>query len=188
MPLPPLQLTIRVTAAATLLALAAMALPPLEARVKAGCLYNFAKFVEWPAGTFRTAKEPLVIGIVGEDPLVPVLAELVAGVRVGGRSVQVRRCRAGADAPRCQILFIGRNQPEPLPALLAAVRGMPVLTVSEAAGFVQAGGMIQLTRQDGRLRFVIQAGVAGQARLKISSQLLKLASSVLHEEPGKTAN
>jgi len=36
--------------------------------VKAGFLFNFAKYVEWPADAFDKPDSPISIGIVGADP------------------------------------------------------------------------------------------------------------------------
>src|SRR5262249_24763694 len=36
--------------------------------LKAGFLYNFAKYVEWPPDAFATPDAPISIGVVGTDP------------------------------------------------------------------------------------------------------------------------
>jgi hypothetical protein len=52
------------------------------------------------------------------------------------------------------------------------------LTVSDIGGFAQAGGMIGLVEADQRIRFDINLATTHQANLKLSSQLLKLATIV----------
>src|SRR2546430_10467223 len=39
-----------------------------EYLIKAGFIYNFAKFVEWPSAAFAQPDSPIVIGILGTDP------------------------------------------------------------------------------------------------------------------------
>jgi len=64
---------------------------PTEFEVKAAFLYNFARFVEWPAETGHDPGTPFVIAILGHDPFGAVLDETVAGKTVGGRPIEVRR-------------------------------------------------------------------------------------------------
>jgi hypothetical protein len=40
-----------------------------EYLIKAGFIYNFAKFVEWPSATFSQPDSPIVIGVLGRIPL-----------------------------------------------------------------------------------------------------------------------
>jgi hypothetical protein len=40
-----------------------------EYRVKALFIYNFAKFVEWPPGTFADPRDPFVMCLAGLGPL-----------------------------------------------------------------------------------------------------------------------
>ena len=54
-----------------------------------------------------------------------------------------------------------------------------VLTISDQAGFVQAGGMIGLRVEDNRVRFDVNLLAAQRAGLTMSSQMLKLAGQVL---------
>ena len=58
--------------------------------------------------------------------------------------------------------------------------GCSVLTVSDIDGFADAGGMIQLVREGGRVRFEVNLDSVRGADLTMSSKLLRLAS-VVHE-------
>src|SRR2546421_6062282 len=44
-----------------------------EYLIKAGFIYNFAKFVEWPSAAFAQPDSPIVIGILGTDPFGPLI-------------------------------------------------------------------------------------------------------------------
>jgi hypothetical protein len=56
--------------------------------------------------------------------------------------------------------------------------GGTVLTIGETDRFAQAGGMIRLIIDEGRVRFDVNIVSAERAGLKVSSQLLKLARKV----------
>lgn len=142
----------------------------LEYQVKAAFLFNFLKFVEWPASA---GDSPWVIGILGHDPFNGVLDETIRGKTVNGRPIQVRRYARVSDIKECNILFIGRTDYERL--------GTPVrpglLTVGEAPGFLQSGGIVNFYLQDNRVRFEIRAAAAHASAIQVSSQLLKLGGA-----------
>ena len=56
--------------------------------------------------------------------------------------------------------------------------GVPVLTVGESTQFLDLGGIINFVFQDTQLRFEINQDAAEQAKLVISSKLMRLAKSV----------
>jgi len=41
---------------------------PTEYQIKAAFIFNFAKFVEWPAAAFPKTSSPIVVGVLGENP------------------------------------------------------------------------------------------------------------------------
>lgn len=149
-----------------------------EYEVKAAYLYNFGKFVDWPEQAFADPRAPMTIGVLGEDPFGPALDELVRGRTLHDRPVTVRRLRDAGDAAGCHILFIAVADSAPLEAILARLRGRPVLTVGDSGGFLLRGGIVGLRLEAERVRFDIDLDAADRAGLRINSQLLKLAGAV----------
>ena len=151
-----------------------------EEGVKAAFLYNFTKFVEWPASAFEE-RGSLRLCVLGEDPFGKSLRAVVEGEQVQGRPITLLRIDSLDNPGSCHILFLGRSEAERLPAVLAAVRGAPVLTVSETPGSLDKGAGINFVLRDGKVRFEInQTAVEGHG-LKMSSKLLRLAIRVLPE-------
>ena len=150
-----------------------------EYELKAAYLYNFAKFVEWPAGTFSDDNAPMIVGVVGEDPFRGSL-DSVVGKSANGRQVVIKRLKATEDLKSCHVLFISSSEKKRLPLIVASIDGASVLTVGEMEGFTSNGGMIRLTMEDNKVRFEINAGTARRARLRISSKLLSLAKGVIN--------
>ena len=62
-----------------------------EYQIKAAFVYNFTKFVEWPATRFAETDSPIVIGVLGENPFGGELDKMVQGRKVHGRAIVVRR-------------------------------------------------------------------------------------------------
>jgi hypothetical protein len=147
---------------------------PSEYQVKAACIYNFTKFVQWPQEAFPESSSPFIIGVIGDDPFNGELQRAVQNKDVGGRTFVVRHIRNAEEAKSCQILFVSRSVRKSMGDILATVSNLPVLTVSETDRFVQAGGTINFVIEQNKVRFEINAEAAKKAGLKISSKLLNL--------------
>jgi hypothetical protein len=156
--------------------LAQEALP--EYQVKAAYLYNFLKFVEWPESAFPDPLAPIVIGISGNDPFGNSLPQVIIGKTVQGRDLVIHKYHSGEDMHGAHILFISPSEKKRLPQILSSLSGSSVLTVSDAAGFLDAGGMIQFLPENDRVRFAINVDASSRAKLKMSSKLLSLAKVV----------
>jgi hypothetical protein len=167
-------------------ALLALALAPVlaagqssEHDVKAAFLYHFAQYVEWPETAFETSSSPFILGVVvGGDEFLPAISSAVADKSVVGRRIVVRVVRAPAEARDCHMVFVTSSQASRLPAVLAELGALPVLTVSDMPGFASAGGAIGFVLEDGKVGFQINPGAARRAGLRISSKLLRLAEIV----------
>jgi hypothetical protein len=148
-----------------------------EYQVKAAFLLNFGKFVEWPDAAFSDDGR-LHICVLGEDPFGETLDATLKGRTVGNRQVTPRRIGGPAAADSCQIVFVSRSERDHVRAILQALSGDPVLLVGEVDRFAREGGMINFIEVDQKIRFEINEVAAREAGLKISSQLLKLATIV----------
>jgi hypothetical protein len=155
---------------------------PTEYQVKAAYLFNFLKFVEWPGDPIANTNGHWVIGIVGDDPFGDDLTQIVSGKTVQGHELLVRRFQSGEDLRACHVLFISASEKKHLSPMLAALSGSSVLTVGDMDHFIESGGMIQFVMEEKRVRFAIDVGAAGRARLKVSSKLLSLARTVTGAE------
>ena len=147
-----------------------------EYEVKAAFLFNFAKFVEWPEASLP-ADGTFVIGLIGADPFRRSLDEL-DGKQAIGRRIVVRRGARLEEVWPCQILFISASEEERLATLLQAMTGRPVLTVGDTDGWAERGVLVNFKTRERRVRFEINLERAELAGLKLSSQLLKLATLV----------
>jgi hypothetical protein len=151
---------------------------PTEYEVKAAFLYNFTRFVEWPPEGLRDPGAPFVIAIVGHDPFGAALDETVAGKTAGGRPIEVRRVPRVEEARGAQIVFVSSSERSNIAAILKELDRPGILTVGDTDGFAMRGGAINFTMQARKVRFEINPAVTEQAGLKVSSQLLKLATLV----------
>lgn len=78
----------------------------------------------------------------------------------------------------CQILFDAGSPEQSIAAGLQAVRGTPVLTVTDSEDNGGPKGIINFVIADGHVRFEINVATASSNGLAISSKLLSLAVAV----------
>lgn len=148
--------------------------PADEYHVKAIFLYNFARFVEWPADSPPAA---MCIGIIGDDPFGGELQQVVSGKTVNGHGFTVKRLKP-ETARACQIVFVATSERKRFKVVLDLLKGAEVLTVGESSGFCESGGVINFEVVDSKVRFEVNLGAAERARLKLSSKLIGLARIV----------
>jgi hypothetical protein len=176
---PPLTIA-RVTAAVMIVAtlvMPARAATVSEYDVKAAYLYNFTQFVTWPMAAFADPAASLRICIAGENPFGATLTNTVRNETAAGHPVEIATLGPGQSIAGCHIVFVtssNRNQE----AVLAAAKTSPVLTVGDAPGFLEAGGIVRFVVLDGRVRFDVNARQAAAVGLALSSRLLQVARQV----------
>jgi len=151
-----------------------------EYTVKAAYLFNFVKFVQWPASTFDSETSPIIIGVLGDDPFGDDLDSTIKGRIVNGHSIQFKRFGAfdevqASQLKKCHILFIAYSEKDNIKEILKAIGGSNVLTVSEIDKFTLLGGMILFDQEGQRITLAINVEAAQKAKLTISSKLLQVA-------------
>jgi hypothetical protein len=154
---------------------AAPVAPPNEYALKSVFLYNFCHFIDWPESSFTSPNEPLIIGIVGDDPFGSLLKEAVEGETYHNRPIVIEHYHGPRDIKHCHLLFVGRTEASRVDAILAAVNSKSVVTVGETEDFLDHGGMIALPADKNRVRLRIRPATMRAANLSVSSKLLRVA-------------
>ena len=146
-----------------------------EAQVKAAFLLNFVRFAEWPSTPDDAS---LVICIVGDEAVAAALADTLAHPTPNGERVQVWRVSSEPSSRSCHVMYVAASEIRHFAPILDAVRGRPILTVSDANRFAKSGGMIELFVDAGHMRFAVNVDAVQQAHVHLGSRLLGLAKIV----------
>lgn len=149
-----------------------------EYQLKAGFLYNFARFIEWPTNAFSNEDSPIVIGVFGNDPFASDLDEIVRDEKVNNHPLVVQRYQQIEDIKICHILFVSQSEVKRFDRILGSLKNRSVLTVGDTDGFAKRGGVIRLVTKNNKIRFRINLEAAKAANLTISSKLLRSAEIV----------
>jgi hypothetical protein len=147
-----------------------------EYRLKAAFMYQFPQFVEWPSAALQESRN-VQFCVVEPNPFGSELQHLIQGESLNGRPLAVKEIFGADELAGCHVLFVSTRSGD-ASGVLKSTAGRPVLTIGEADGFLDGGGIIAMKIVDGKVRFEIHAANAQKAGLRISSQLLSLASAV----------
>jgi hypothetical protein len=154
-----------------------------EYRIKAAFICKFASYVEWPAQAFARPDSPIVIGVVAPDAVVDELARTAAGLSADGRPLVVRNLRRGEGLTSANLVYIASSEESRLAETLAALKGRPVLVVTESSQALGLGSMINFVVVDDKVRFDIAPHAADASHLRISTRLLGVARSLIGRAP-----
>ncbi len=147
-----------------------------EGEIKAAFIYNFIKFVEWPAPMFSRADQRIVIGVLGQDGVTKAL-EKVSGKIAHGRTINVKHAIDPTELEKFHVLYIGQSEKDRVKSLIKEIP-KHVLTISDIQSFASSGGMINFSTAEKKISFVINLDAVERAGLKFSSHVLRLARIV----------
>jgi hypothetical protein len=153
---------------------------PTEYQVKAAYLYNFAKFVEWPAATFSGPSAPVIFGILGVDPFGKNIDALM-GKTINGRNILVRRYHSLAEIQKCHVLFISASEHWHLGLILKSLSHSGMLLVSDMDSFASHGGMIGFIVTGRTIGFEVNVDAVTRAGITLHSRLMSMAV-IVHDD------
>lgn len=148
-----------------------------DAEVRLGFLANFARFTEWPESRLPAGAPLRMCLAPGDANMVSQLVELTR-LPIQGHPVQARLAPRPDNVKDCHLLYLPTELHGSLTPWLAAAHHAKALSISDAADFIAAGGMIELALSGGHYRFDVNLVAVRQADLHMSAQVLKLARMV----------
>ena len=155
---------------------------PTDYQVKAIYLYNFGRFIEWPASASKN--DSFLVCVLGRDPFGSALDRAFAGENIGGKHIVAKRISTLQESAGCQILFLSGTEESRAKQILEALDKEAVLTVSDMPLFSERGGMIQFVSDGNRIRFEVNLAATQRAGLTLSSELIRVASAVRKNSAG----
>jgi Holliday junction resolvasome RuvABC DNA-binding subunit len=79
-------------------------------------------------------------------------------------------------------LFICSSEQKNLKEIIDLLKDHSVLTVADMQGFLESGGIVNFVIEENKVGFEINIAAAEHAKLKIRSQLLRLAKRIVEED------
>jgi hypothetical protein len=150
----------------------------LEYKVKAGYIYNFAKFVQWPEKRVSAPGEPIVVSILDRGEALGAIEQVLNGKSVEGHPIHVRGASSPEEALESHVLFVTRAAGKSPREILQVLGKAPVLLVGETEKFAEQGGTVGFIREEENIRVALNLDAAMAAGLSVSSKLASVARVV----------
>jgi len=155
---------------------------PTEDVVKAAYLSKLGNYVQWPQRAGPQGNGRTVIGIVGADEVANRLAQMAAVRDPVKGTLAVRRLRNGDPLENIHILYLGDGYVGRAAPMIEQAAARSILIVTESNDALAHGSIVNFRLVDERIRFDISLDSAEKAGLRLSSQLLTLAATVVREK------
>jgi hypothetical protein len=153
--------------------------PGREYAIKAAYLYQFGRYVQWPADTFPSPEAPFVIGVLEQDPLLPNLQQIARVKTIQGRPIRIQQFSSPEKAGACHVLFVSSAIAPAIPTkIIRQLSDQHMLLVGDDSTFLESGGMLAFVIEDNNVRVQINRKAAERAGLTISAKLLQVARVV----------
>jgi len=146
------------------------------------------KLIEWPLGAFADLQSPFTICVFGKDPFGSSLDEAFANKNIGDRPIVIQRPKGKTELRHCHVVFVSSSEAELVADIVGRLQGTNVLLVGESAGFAEAGGVIEFSREDNYVRFTVNTDAADRATLKVSARLIAVAKIVHDREHSRVCS
>ncbi len=156
----------------------AIAASPGEHQIKAAMIFNMMRFVDWPESALPNADGNIGICVISRGAMATAV-ESLRGKQIKGKNITVRQIGKTGGLSGCHVLLLSDVDRPYTSAILEQTRSTPLMTVSDSRGFAAAGGVFGFIILEGKVRFEVNLASAQRHRIRISSQLLKLAQTVL---------
>lgn len=148
-----------------------------EYKIKAGYIYNFARFIKWPEKSFESHPSSFLLCLIEGDPFGSQFNR-VEGKSITGKKLTIKRLKTDDNLKQCQILFIPSAKETQMSSIINSLDDSHVLTVGDIQDFHQVGGMVGLIKKDDQVKLEINLKATKQRELRINAKLLEIATIV----------
>lgn len=147
-----------------------------ELKLKAAYLYHLAQFIDWPESHPKKKSNAINICVIAGEQNLAILKALETR-EAKGRPIKIRAIDAISHQSSCHMVYYQGDRKTDKSRLFE-FHDQSTLTVGGADSFVADGGLVGLVVSDNRVQIQINYERAKQTEIKISANLLELASIV----------
>lgn len=146
-----------------------------EAQFKSVFMYNFTKYVEWPASK---KSGDFIIAVIGKDDVTPFLDAVAKSKLAGNQKIVVKQCNSAAEAAGSHMVFLSGSKSNDFESVAAVAKSSNALLVTDKSGLGRRGAGINFINEGGKIRFEVNKSAMEGSGLKVSNDLLKLGTVV----------
>jgi hypothetical protein len=144
-----------------------------KAKIKAVYIYNFTKYIEWPADYQAS---DFTIAILGENQsLYNELTNMSKVKKVDNKPFKIKLISDVSEIGKSHIVYIPDENRSNLAKALVNTKGKSALIVTETTGYAKKGASINFIILGGTQKFELNKSTAESNNLKVSSTLANIA-------------
>ena len=138
-------------------------------------IYNFSKYIEWPA---PQANEDFTIWVVGSEPAYQQMYNISQKKKtIKNQNLVVRKCNSLEEVQRGNIIFITKDAKVTTEQIENELAKKGILVITEQAGMAKRGSHINfITTNASKIGFELNTTSTQNAGLKVASALTALAA------------
>ncbi|MDL1963891.1 MAG: YfiR family protein [Deltaproteobacteria bacterium] len=153
--------------------------------IKAIFLERFTRFVEWPPEAAINDKlQPFIIAVIGKNPFGTKLDTIYSTRKIRDKKVKIIYICNVNELVGCHLLFVSESEKNEFYKIISLTRDKPILTIGDAKGFAENGGLMNFYTLDNLIRFEVNEKAIRESGLSMSYLLLKAARIV---KPGEVS-
>lgn len=146
-----------------------------EDKFKALFMYNFTKYLEWPASQ---RSGDFVVEVLGASGIVAELEIIAQKRKVGAQSIIVRRISDINESLAGNILFIPEQKSTRITQAVEQLKGKGTLIITDKPGLCKQGACINYVKINGKQNFEVSKTNIERQGLKVNATLLSLGITV----------
>ncbi|WP_066631189.1 YfiR family protein [Labilibacter marinus] len=160
---------------AAILVLMTISLSGQQSMFKALFMFNFAKYIEWPK---QDSKQEFVIGVYGNDDIVPELKKLAAARKINNKKIVVKTVKNPSEVPDASLFYVPHSSSGNIEKVTSFFAGKPTLIVSDKADLCQKGAGINYVMQDGKMKYEVCKRNLTSHQLNVDPKLISLGIEI----------
>ncbi len=150
-------------------------------QIKISFILHFIEHTTFPSEAFKSPKEMIQIGILGDDPFGDELESFLMHYKINGRGLRVRRKQKASDLWGCQVIYISKSEQDKLSDILDYFRRYPTLTIGDnLKGFIEQCGIVNFVTVNNKpYRFELNIEAAQKSNLVLDVGLFRMAQRIM---------
>lgn len=146
-----------------------------DEKFKALFMYNFTKYIEYPAskqaGNF-------VIAVIGDSPIIGELQTIAERKTVGQQKIEVKKISASDDVTKCHIVFVPDSKSSDAATIAGKLTGKGVVLITDKPGLGKSVAGINYVSNAGKQSFEVNQSHLKEHGVNVASTLLTLGKVV----------
>jgi hypothetical protein len=142
-----------------------------EGKFKALFMYNFTKYLEWPA---EKQKGDFVIAVYGKSDITQELKIISGKKRVGSQPIVVKEINSSSNLSNCHIIYVPTNQSAKINEIKSKCSQKGTVLITDKPGLAKTVSGINYVKINGKQSFEINKTILEKQGIKINSSLLAL--------------